>query len=242
MVCPLRSSPRYVLRCDARLVSLRTAGQVWSEKRRECSNVRTLPFTTFLSFGSPQKKRTWIHSRLFLYIEVDIMGFIFFLIGVAVVVVDFLLGDPIDWWMVILAFLCSSVSYVVFSDFYDDWPLTRPPLIFLHPVGMWAHYPTSRRKKMLTVLTKSSDSHTADHSQNATVCRYPPFFVGNALFLRNYAVALSVARVNPGGFSSTMSNYIFTSPRSKLSPLVFCPLGRGQGDTIEKQEKRILLS
>lgn len=48
------------------------------------------------------------------------MGFIFFLIVVAVVVVDFLLGDPIDWWMVILAFLCSSVFYVVFSDFYDD--------------------------------------------------------------------------------------------------------------------------
>ena len=69
-----------------------------------------------------------------------------------------------------------------------------------------------------------------------------PLFLGNALFPWKLRFALSVARVNPGGFSSTMSNYIFTSPRSKLSPLVFCPLGRGQGDTIEKQEKRILLS
>ena len=44
---------------------------------------------------------------------------------------------------------------------------------------------------------KAPDSHTADHSQKATVCLYPPFFVGNALSLRNYAVALSVARVQP---------------------------------------------
>ena len=62
------------------------------------------------------------------------------------------------------------------------------------------------------------------------------------LSLGNYVVALSVARVKPGGFSPTINNYIFTSPRSKLSPLVFCPLGRGQGDTTGKQEKRILLS
>ena len=48
------------------------------------------------------------------------MGFIFFLTGVAVVVVDFLLGDPIDWWLVILAILCSFVSHVMFSDFFDD--------------------------------------------------------------------------------------------------------------------------
>lgn len=48
------------------------------------------------------------------------MGFIFFLIGVAVVVVDFLLGDPIDWWMVILAFLSSFLSLVVFSDVWND--------------------------------------------------------------------------------------------------------------------------
>lgn len=47
------------------------------------------------------------------------------------------------------------------------------------------------------------------------------------LSLGNYVVALSVARVKPGGFSPTISNYIFTSPRSKLLPLVFCPLGRG---------------
>lgn len=48
------------------------------------------------------------------------MGFIFFLIGVAVVVVDFLLGDPIDWWMVILAFLSSFLYLVVFSDVWND--------------------------------------------------------------------------------------------------------------------------
>jgi len=48
------------------------------------------------------------------------MGLIFFLIGVAVVVVDFLLGDPIDWWMVILAFLSSFLSLVVFSDVWND--------------------------------------------------------------------------------------------------------------------------
>lgn len=48
------------------------------------------------------------------------MGFIFFLIGVAVIVVDFLLGDPIDWWMVILAFLSSFLSLVVFSDVWND--------------------------------------------------------------------------------------------------------------------------
>lgn len=48
------------------------------------------------------------------------MGFIFFLIGVAVVVVDFLLGDPIDWWMVILAFLSSFLSLVAFSDVWND--------------------------------------------------------------------------------------------------------------------------
>lgn len=76
-----------------------------------------------------------------------------------------------------------------------------------------------------------------------TVCFHPPpLFLGNALFPWKLRFALSVARVNPGGFSSTMSNYIFTSSLNKLSPLVFCPLGRGQGDTIEKQEKRILLS
>jgi len=107
---------------------------------------------------------------------------------------------------------------------------------------MWAHYPTSRRKKMLTALTKSPDSHSADHSQTTTVCRHPLFFVGDALALKNCITLLSVARVKPGGFSPTISNYIFTSPRNKLSPLVFRPLGRGQGDTIEKQEKRILLS
>lgn len=70
--------------------------------------------------ASTQKKRTWIHSRLFLYRKVNTMGLIFFLIGVAVVVVDFLLGDPIDWWMVILAFLASFLSLVTFSDVWND--------------------------------------------------------------------------------------------------------------------------
>jgi len=95
---------------------------------------------------------------------------------------------------------------------------------------------------MLIALTKPPDSHNADHSQTTTVCHHPPFFVGDALALKNCITSLSVARVKPGGFSPTMSNYIFTSPRSKLLPLVFRPLGRGQGDAIEKQEKRILLS
>lgn len=48
------------------------------------------------------------------------MGLIFFLIGVAIVVVDFLLGDPIDWWMVILSFLASFLSLVTFSDVWND--------------------------------------------------------------------------------------------------------------------------
>lgn len=48
------------------------------------------------------------------------MGLIFSLIGMAVVVVDFLLGDPIDWWMVILAFLSSFLSLVAYSDVWND--------------------------------------------------------------------------------------------------------------------------
>ena len=84
---------------------------------------------------------------------------------------------------------------------------------------MWAHYPTSRRKKMLTALTKSPDSHSADHSQTTTVCRHPLFFVGDALALKNCITLLSVARVKPGGFSPTISNYIFTSSQIKR----FCP-------------------
>ena len=92
-------------------------------------------------------------------------------------------------------------------------------MIFLHSAGMWAHYPTSRRKKMVTALTKPLDSHTADHSQKATVCRRPPFFIGDALALKNYAIAFPVARVKPGGFSPFISNYIFTSSRIKR----FCP-------------------
>lgn len=48
------------------------------------------------------------------------MGFIFYLIGVAVAVVDLLLSDPIDWWMVILAFLASFLSLVAYSDKWND--------------------------------------------------------------------------------------------------------------------------
>lgn len=48
------------------------------------------------------------------------MGLIFYLISVAVVVVVFLLGDPIDWWMVIFAFLASFLSLVAYSDVWND--------------------------------------------------------------------------------------------------------------------------
>lgn len=48
------------------------------------------------------------------------MTLFYFLIGVAVVLADLLLGDPIDWWFVIFAFLCSFASHVVYSDFCDD--------------------------------------------------------------------------------------------------------------------------
>jgi len=82
---------------------------------------------------------------------------------------------------------------------------------------------------MITALAKSPDSHSADHSQTTTVCRHPLFFVGDALALKNCIILLSVARVKPGGFSPTISNYIFASSRIKLSPLVFCPLGGGKG-------------
>lgn len=56
----------------------------------------------------------------FFYIGGKHYGTYFFLIGVAVVVFDFLLGDPIDWWMVILAFLASFLSLVAFSDVWND--------------------------------------------------------------------------------------------------------------------------
>ena len=48
------------------------------------------------------------------------MTLLYFLIGVAVVLVDLLLSHPVDWWLVILAFLCSFASHVVYSDFRDD--------------------------------------------------------------------------------------------------------------------------
>lgn len=104
---------------------------------------------------------------------------------------------------------------------------TLPPFI----ICLWyAHNPV-----------RSNASHAPGIFYKLYASTLPPSLV-MPLSLGNCAVALSVARVKPGGFSPTISNYIFTSPRSKLSPLVFCPLGRGQGDTVEKQEKRILLS
>ena len=88
---------------------------------KNAGSVRTFELTHLPCMcASTQKKRTWIHSRLFLYRKVNTMWLIFFLIGVAIVVVDFLLGDPIDWWMVILAFLASFLSLVAFSDVWND--------------------------------------------------------------------------------------------------------------------------
>ena len=48
------------------------------------------------------------------------MTLFYFLIGVAVVLVNFLLCDPIDWWFVIFAVFCSFASYVIHSYFCDD--------------------------------------------------------------------------------------------------------------------------
>lgn len=39
------------------------------------------------------------------------MTLFYFLIGIAVLLADLLLGDPIDWWFVVLAFFCSFVSH-----------------------------------------------------------------------------------------------------------------------------------
>lgn len=107
---------------------------------------------------------------------------------------------------------------------------------------MWVHYPTSRRKKMLTALTKSPDSHSADHNQATTVCRRPPFFVGDALALKNYAIRVpcgkgEARRVQP----AHEQLYLYQFPDQALLPLTFRPLGRGQGDAIEKLKKCTLL-
>lgn len=48
------------------------------------------------------------------------MTLFYFLIGVAVVLANLLLGDPIDWWFVIFAVFCSFASYVIYSYFCDD--------------------------------------------------------------------------------------------------------------------------
>lgn len=141
MVCPLRSSPRYVLRCDARWSPYRLPGKCEVKNAGSVRTFELFPYTLYV--------------------------------------------------------LCA--------------PKKRTP-------------------------------YAPAFSINCMLPPSPPSSLVMPLSLGNYAVALSVARVKPGGFSPTISNYIFTSPRSKLSPLVFRPLGRGQGDAIEKQEKRILLS
>ena len=105
---------------------------------------------------------------------------------------------------------------------------TLPPFI----ICLWyAHNPV-----------RPNTSHAPGIFYKLYASTLPPFSLVMPLSLGNCAVVLSVARVKSGGFSPTISNYIFTSPRSKLLPLTFRPLGRGQGDAIEKQEKRILLS
>ena len=96
---------------------------------------------------------------------------------------------------------------------------------------------------MLIALTKPPDSHSADHSQTTTVCRRLPFFVGDALALKKlYHFVIcgkgEARRVQP----DYKQLYFCQFPDQALLPLTFRPLGRGQGDAIEKQEKRILLS
>ena len=48
------------------------------------------------------------------------MELFYSLIGVAVVLVDLLLGDPIDWWFVILTFCCSILYHIISNEIYQD--------------------------------------------------------------------------------------------------------------------------
>lgn len=59
---------------------------------------------------------------------------------------------------------------------------------------MWAHYPTSRRKKMITVLTKPPDSHTADHSQKLPSAAARLSSLVMPLPLKNYVIHVSCGK------------------------------------------------
>lgn len=48
------------------------------------------------------------------------MELFYSLIGASVVLVDLLLGDPIDWWFVILTFLCAFVYHIISNGIYQD--------------------------------------------------------------------------------------------------------------------------
>ena len=48
------------------------------------------------------------------------MELFYYLIGASVVLVDLLLGDSIDWWFVILTFLCASVYHIISNEIYQD--------------------------------------------------------------------------------------------------------------------------
>ena len=59
------------------------------------------------------------------------MELFYSLIGVSVVLVDLSLGDPIDWWFVILTFLCAFVYHIISNEIYQDWSLTSFDSIFI---------------------------------------------------------------------------------------------------------------
>lgn len=59
------------------------------------------------------------------------MELFYSLIGVSVVLVDLSLGDPIDWWFVILTFLCAFVYHIISNEIYQDWLLTSVDSIFI---------------------------------------------------------------------------------------------------------------
>lgn len=59
------------------------------------------------------------------------MELFYSLIGVSVVLVDLSLGDPIDWWFVILTFLCAFVYHIISNEIYQDWLLTSFDSIFI---------------------------------------------------------------------------------------------------------------
>lgn len=92
------------------------------------------------------------------------------------------------------------------------------------------YYPTSWRKKMLIALTKPPDSHNADHSQTTTVCRRPPFFVGDALALKNYAIRVpcgkgEARRVQP----DYKQLYLYQSPEQAFALGLLSPWEGARG-------------